>query len=337
MPHSLPSFGDLPSLMNGAMRNLYFSTRFVLLITLLSACQKESAGPVRRALPADLQGTIFYEFADEGVTALELRSGKKQVVLPGDIRRNQWDLSKDGSRILTASDISGHPEMSRYVLRSLLNEKVLHQFDYLPGKGSSLTTGLLAPDASCILIEPTFEQGIVLVDMQGNVLHELQGIGGVPFEWGTGVCWLPGNGILMAHGQALYATGAPFEQARLIREMPYEDWSLLAVDPGGGKIVVRIGNHLHMISGDGSSMQQITESNFTESAAAFSPDGKYLLIGTDHTRTGPFGSYFRLKIIPADGKTYVVDPLESNSPGVIPVIAAPRGELEAASGRIFWR
>lgn len=41
--------------------------------------------------------------------------------------------------------------------------------------------------------------------------------------------------------------------------------------------------------------------------------------------------------IPNDGKQYNVDPIESNSPGVIPVIVKGQDRIAAAGGQMVWR
>lgn len=88
---------------------------------------------------------------------------------------------------------------------------------------------------------------------------------------------------------------------------------------------------------DGSNMKQVTTSNFKEAVAEFSPDGKYLLVGTDYRQTGPFGWMWELKIIPNDGKEYNVDPIAANTPGVIPVFVKDKDKIETSGGQMIWR
>jgi Tol biopolymer transport system component len=93
-----------------------------------------------------------------------------------------------------------------------------------------------------------------------------------------------------------------------------------------------------MMDIDGNNFVQVTESNDREVLPEFSPDGNYLLVGTDYTKTSSLSAIWRLKIIPADGNKYNVDPITENSPGVIPVIAHGDEVIQTASNRgMLWR
>src|SRR5699024_5216166 len=81
----------------------------------------------------------------------------------------------------------------------------------------------------------------------------------------------------------------------------------VAVSPDGEKIAFRGGNHIWMMNSDGSSLRQITTSGEIETCCCFSPDSKYLLIGTNYNDALNFGEFWDLTIIPADGKKYNVD------------------------------
>jgi len=149
--------------------------------------------------------------------------------------------------------------------------------------------------------------------------------------------WLPGNALLFTHGNYILKSAPPYNKATLVKEMNYEGWGDIRASQDGKKLTVRIDKHIYLMDMDDGDLTQVTESNFTESVAVFSPNGKYLLVGTDYRITGPFGSIWNLKIIPADGKLYNVDPIAVNSAGVIPVIPLGEDRIETADGIMMWR
>ncbi|VTP87368.1 TolB family protein [Sphingobacterium daejeonense] len=112
----------------------------------------------------------------------------------------------------------------------------------------------------------------------------------------------------------------------------------ITVNAAGTKIALSANNHIYMMDIDGNNFVQVTESNDREVLPEFSPDGNYLLVGTDYTTTSSLSAIWRLKIIPADGNKYNVDPITENSPGVIPVIAHGDEVIQTASNRgMLWR
>lgn len=80
----------------------------------------------------------------------------------------------------------------------------------------------------------------------------------------------------------------------------------------------------------------MSTSGLAECGPAFSPDGQYLLIGTNFHVTGPFGSLFYLKVIPADGRLYDVTDGEETE-GVITIQAKGSRQPEAADEEVYWR
>lgn len=314
------------------------------LTMILSSCSKDDGvGPDGRVgdgvtLPADLEGTLMYDWVDEGVLAVNVKTGVKSVFITDDVRGYGYDVSRDGTLRLTAGDIQGNYDATQYTISSSADGNIVSRFTfYPPNGGSKFNSGILSPDNTLIAIPPTFEEGIILLDIQGNMVGHLEGLNGVPFDHNDTVEWLPGNGLLFTHGDYILTAFPPYNQATSVKEMNYESWGNIKASQDGQRLTVRIDKHIYLMHIDGSGLTQVTESNFTESVAVFSPNGEYLLVGTDYRRTGVFGAIWNLKIIPADGKLYNVDPIAENSRGVIPVIPIGEDSPETSDGIMIWR
>jgi len=321
------------------------STALVLVIfTFLSSCSKDGAEPGDGlgnggiTLPADLEGTLLYDWVDEGVLAVDVKTGVKRVFITDDVRGHGYDVSRDGKLRLTAGDIQGNYDATQYTLSNTADGGIVSQFTfYPPNGGTKYNNGKLSPDNSLIAISPTFEEGVIILDTEGKMVVHMEGINDIPFDRNDQVEWLPGNTLLFTHGDYILKAAPPYNQATLVKEMNYESWGDIRASQDGKKLTVRIDKHIYLMNMDDGDLRQVTESNFTESAAVFSPNGKYLLVGTDYRRTGVFGAIWNLKIIPADGKLYNVDPIAANSAGVIPVIPLGEDKIEAADGIMMWR
>ena len=137
--------------------------------------------------------------------------------------------------------------------------------------------------------------------------------------------------------QQYHTLDPPYTSGTLLKAMNYQDWGDLAVNPAGNQLAVRIANHVYTMGMDGSNLKQVTTSNFKEAVPEFSPDGKHLLLGTNYRQTGPLGWTWDLKIIHNDGKEYNVDPIEPNTPGVIPVFVKGKDKIETSGGQMIWR
>ncbi|MBE8712202.1 TolB family protein [Sphingobacterium hungaricum] len=310
---------------------------FFFIAFLLVGCSKED-GP-ESSIPSNLKGTLFFDWADEGTLSIDATTGVKATFLPINSKRNGWDISRDKEWILTASKTSIWNDDITFVISKMSNGEIVNQFDYTPlNGGSGFHSGILSPDKTLIAIAPTFEAGWVLLKTDGSLLGHIDAINGEKPARGSAIIWLPGNSLLLTHKSSIIRLDPPYSSGKLIKEMNYEDWGDLTVNASGTKIALAANKHIYMMDIDGNNFVQVTESNDREVLPEFSPDGNYLLVGTDYTPSGTFSAIWRLKIIPADGNTYNVDPIHQNSPGVIPVIANGDETIQAASNRgMLWR
>ena len=316
--------------------SLMLSLAFATLIS----CSKDS-GP-KDTTPQNalkkLPGTMYYEWADEGVYALTPGDLRKKVFLPDDIKRNAWDISRNNRFVLQCSDSPNRDyDAYQFTVSHTSDGTVVSQFTYYPTNGSTnIATGSLSADGSMIAVDPTFDDGIVVLDQQGNEIQHIETVNGE--EIAGDAVWLPDNTLLFCHKNLLLKTNAAFNDVTLVKAFESMEPGTPAVSPDGTKIAIPADDHIWLIEADGSGLKQVTTGSSVEVAPEFSPDGKYLLVGTDyHTTTdgGPWGYYYDLKVIPADGKSYGVDD-GMESEGVIP-IKLPDDDLESASGRVCWR
>lgn len=310
---------------------------FLLIGLLFVGCSKDD-GP-ESGIPSNLMGTLYFDWADEGTLSIDTKTGVKATFLPSDSKRNGWDISRDKEWVLTASKTSIWNDDITFVISKMATGEIVNQFDYTPlNGGSGFHSGVLSPDKTLIAIAPTFEAGWVLLKNDGSLLGHIDAINGEKPERGSAIVWLPGNSILLTHKSSIIRLDPPYTTGKLIKEMNYEDWGHVTANAAGTKIALAVNKHIYMMDSDGNNFVQVTESNDKEVYPAFSPDGNYLLVGTDYTPSGTFSAIWRLKIIPADGKKYNVDPIAENSPEVIPVKANGDETIQAASNRgMLWR
>lgn len=255
-------------------------------------------------------GNIIFNWATDGILKINLATGKGSTVLPENTGRYGWDISMDGSLLLQSTDapssVNNWEEANLYTLSKLSDGTIVSQFVYYPANGD-LTNGYLSADKSMIAVQPTFDDGIVILDINGKQLHDLTGFAGQTFGHDTQIAWMPDNSLLFTIGESIYRTNTDFTKATLIKTLNFTSWGDMSVSADGKKIAFDGGNHIWMMNSDGSNLVQVTTSDNVEKTSAFSPDGKYLLIGTDWHQTGSFGSIWYLAIIPADGQTYNVN------------------------------
>lgn len=313
---------------------------FIFLL-LLMACSK-SDGPDEvgnNRYPDYLSGTIYYDWATEGIIKMSLPDGTGGAFIPDNTKLNNFDISRDGKLRLSVINASSLGQYDiRFTISNMDDGRIVDEFIYNSPSTNTFCKGYLSPDNNFIVVTSNdADDGITILKRNGEFVTRITGINGEEFDFNETRLWLPNNSLLLTHGNLILRLDPPYTNGSLVRQMDYEDWGDLQVNMQGSMLVVRIGNHLHTMNMDGTNLTQLTTSNFKEAEPVFSPDGRHLLIGTEYRQTGPFGYIWHLKIIPSTGGPYNVDPIEQNSPEAIPVIWKDKDKIEAAGGQMLWR
>lgn len=313
----------------------------ICFLLFFSTCSKENNDiPDGETLyPSALKGTIYYDWATEGILKISLPDGIGGSFIPDDSKLNNFDISRDGKLKLTVINASSVGQYDiRFTLSDITNGSIVEEFIYNGPGLSGHCQGFLSPDNSLILVlSNAQEDGITILKRNGEFVGRIHDINGERFGFNDSRLWLPNNSLLITHDKYIIRLDPPYTSGIMVKQMDYEDWGELDVNRQGTQLALQIANHVYTMDIDGSNLKQVTTSNFKESVPLFSPDGKYLLISSDYKQTGPLGYMWQMKIIPNDGKQYNVDPVESNSPGVIPVIWKGKDEIETAGGQMVWR
>lgn len=313
------------------MKNLL--SIFICLSIFSTACHKNDGdrGKPDGAGMKNLPGDIYYQWADEGIFKLHLPAVSQRLLLADDPKRNNWDVS--GQQVLECSDVPGDYEASQFTLTNLSDGTIVKQFKHY-ASGGDIATGTLSPNGQLIAINPTFNDGIVITDLDGNEVKHILTVNNEKVT--EDAVWAPDNTLLIVHGKFLLKSNAAFSDFTLVKEFDFQEWGSPAVSNDGKKIALVASKHIWLMNADGTDLKQVTGSSGAETSPQFSPDGKYLLTGTDFHTTGPFGHIFYLKTIPADGKLYQVDD-GAESAGVIPLVLPGSKTVIAADGRVRWR
>ncbi len=321
------------------IRPVYVVICFLVIISCLSlfSCNKNDAPSPGKEKDNGygLSGSIIFNWATEGILKIDLKSGNKSTVLPENNAQYGWDVSRDGQKILQSTDDPNDIDANDYTYSDINTGKIVAQFAYYPTDGD-LTNGFISPDGTMVAISPTFDDGIVILNMEGKILYNLTGFAGQSFGNNTEIAWMPDNSLLFTLGAGIYRTNTDFTKATLIKKVNFQSWGDISVSMDGEKIALDGGNHIWMMNSDGSNLVQVTESNDVEKNSTFSPNGKYLLIGTDWHVTGPFGSIWYLAVIPADGQKYNVNKGEDKRVVFIKSTESPNNE-QPCDGYMYWR
>lgn len=313
---------------------------WIALVLFLSACSKSNGSDDddNGTTPGNGNGgqlgagIVYYNWATEGILKVDMKTGVKGQALLDDTRRNGWDISQDNTWLLESRD---HPEdydAELYTITNIRDNTVIAKFKKATGYANH-TFPKLSYDKKLIVVAPTDDDGIMLLDLKGNILFNFISFQGKELE--GRVIWMPDNTLLFALENSLYRTNKEFTTANLVKTFNFNEWGDFNVSPDGSKIALKGGNHLWMMDADGSNLTQITESNGIEVQPVFSPDSKYLLVGYNYTKTGTFGRYWHMAIIPADFGKYNVD--KGADKRVIPFIPKDETTAEASDGTMLWR
>lgn len=308
----------------------------LICLLLFSSCSKnnDANNPT-----SDLKGTIYYKWATEGILKVTFPSKTGGSFIQDDTKLNSFDVSRDGQLRLTGVNIAtvGNDNV-QFTLSNNSNGSILNQFVYQSPARNRFVKGQLSPDNTLILVESNDQaDGIAILKINGELAFTINGLGGVPFDIHDMKMWLPNNELLLSHGNKIIRIPSPYNSASVIKQMDYADWGHLTVNHQGTKMAMYIGNHIYTMDIDGNNLKQVTTSYFKEGRPVFSPDGKYLMVGSNYRQSSIMGHSWDMKIIPANGDQYNVDPFAANSPGVIPVVLQGKKDIVTGSGQVIWK
>lgn len=302
---------------------------------LLGGCSKDDDDDGGSKL-SNLPGYIYHEYTSE-VMEIDMRTGEESAFFSYNAYSTVgWGLSRDRKLRIVSTREPGMYDRNRFTIVNAADQTIVKEFDYVPRYGNNTNNlGKISFDNSLIMVTPDRDNGIVILDMDGNVKYEMLGIGEESFTLDDDAVWLPNNSILVRFkNRLLLRSDPPYTNLSLVKEMNYENWGNIRVSNNGQKITFYINKHIHMMDINGENLVQVTDGNADEAFAEFSPDDKYLLIGADYVGLPASGnSHWFLKIIPADGKKYNLD----SSPEVIRVIPKGSSSIIRANGVTAWR
>jgi len=282
-----------------------------------------------------LAGKLIYTFSGD-VFQLDLQTNRQSTFFTYNTYGfSDWDMSWDGQFRLTSEREAGVFDAAKITLVRNSDGTIVDQFDYISPYGVDTDVqAFLSPDNTMVMYKPTLDNGIVITDLDGNVLTHLEavnvGTGGLSLGISDEVLWLPGNSILFTLGDRyLFRSDPPYTGLSLIKEMPHTEWGNLRVNKEGTQLSMMVSNHIYVMDIDGSDLRQVTESSGGEIQSDFSPDGKHLLVAK---KLGPTYFYWNLAVIPNDGQLHDMDHSESV------VVIQSEGEVipPAVSGATFW-
>lgn len=286
-------------------------------------------------------GSLFIKQGTEGITRIDMSTGMLSGVMSDWHNGAGWDISWDGTKGVKQVNESYYD--TRYIIFNTSDGSTIKEILYEPNDNYG---GLphISPDGKLLALRPTLRDGLVILDMNGNILHNISGYGSThEFEYLDPICWEPSGTILFRKEGGLWRTSTDFNRATKVCDIPFSDWKGYAcASPDGKKIALPLGEHIWLMNADGSDFHQITESNQRETEPCFSPDSKYLGIAAN-SRAGAPGSgttAAHLCLVPADGQVYKVWPGEDKR--VIQIAVQGEGLSSDGLGRAIvgdfvWR
>lgn len=310
----------------------------ILAVFAASSCTKKEGGPDGGDGNGyqHLEGKLIYTFTGN-VYQLDLKTNQRSTYFTFNTYGfTNWDMSLDEQFRLTNEREAGVFNAAKLMLVRNADGTIIDEFDYDSPRGNDTSTeAFLSPDNTMVAYSPTFDNGIVVTDFDGNLIVHLESVntgGGSPIAFGISdeVLWLPDNTLLFTlNDRYIFKSPPPYTTLSLVKEMPYTEWGNVRVNKQGTQLSLMASNHIHVMDLEGGDFRQVTESSEAEIHADFSPDGKHLLVAK---KIGSTYFYWNLAIVPNDGQIYDMD----NSDKVL--VIKPEGEniLPAVDGETFW-
>lgn len=312
-------------------------TLAIVFSIILIACKKGENNDPDGGIPNNnMTGYILHQYTTD-VKKIAAATGEESAFFSYSAYSTVgWDISRDGTIRIMSEREAGVYDRNRFMLINVSDGIIVKDFDYVPQYGNNTSNmGELSFDNSMILVDADHNNGIVILNTDGEVLHQMDAINDQLLSAYDDALWLPNNGILICFDERyILRADPPYTNLTLVKEMNYESWGNVRVSNDGTKLSMYINNHIYMMDIDGNNLVQVTESNGEEIFGEFSPDDKYLLIGADYFHApASHNSRWYLKIIPADGKKYNLD----SGPEVTSVIPNGSSGIVRANRTTRWR
>lgn len=313
-----------------------FALVLVFALGMLSCSKNDGADPDDNiGGNGDLTGKLIYTFTGD-VYQLNLQTNQQSTYFTFNTYGfNSWDMGRDGQFRLISEREAGVFDAAKITLVRNSDGTIVDEFDYVSPNGTDTDVkAWLSPDNEKVLYNPTLDNGIVITDLNGNVLTHLEAVntesGPVSLGITDEVLWLTGNRILFTlNDRYIFTSDPPYSNLTLIKEMPNTQWGSLRVNKQGTQLAIMANNHIYVMDVDGQNFRQVTASSDEEIHADFSPDGNHLLVAK---KIGPTFFYWNLAIVPNDGQLYDMD--RDNEV----IVIQPEGEviLAAVDCATFW-
>lgn len=274
---------------------------------------------------------IYYEWATEGILKFDLTTATVSTLKQDNVSRNGWDISTDGAQYIQAEDKQGgFYDTEIFTLTNIANSNVIAQFEKESGYANA-SFPKLSRNAQLIATSPTLDNGLMVMNLQGKLLHHIKKFQNQDIDRGN-VNWMPDNSVVFSIGKKICCKNPEFTQASVIKELPFDEWKDLCVSNDGSKIAFEAINHIWMMNANGGNIVRVTNRNQVEVIPEFSPDGNWLILGADYRKTGFCSGMWDLVIIPADGKQH--NNSKETDKNVIPLIREGESLHEPCSGML---
>ena len=306
--------------------------RIILLSALLvgiCACSSgvppfgNSSNPLKGQMYSYWNFSLYRTDLASSVSTILYSQFKKTPQMPdlGYFDRSAFDVSADGKEILLLTYPKGNEFNDKYVFNLVSSDNLGEVHDSFQHYRHGLTSVKLSSDKSRIAIagdyydQPSgsFPRLVEVLDRTGKLIVKYTtDDAGKSFKE---IVWLPDGNLLMVTDFGLFKTDdLTLLHATKLSNAPFNSWGFISSSPDGKRLAFTSGGRVFTMNLDGSGLVQVTDSDSDsrEYATQWSPDGKYLAFRTNifvYTVGGPVeggGTLYKLMVVPADGKKYIL-------------------------------